>query len=300
MISLHTSPLAQPGSGDSGGMNVYVREMVSSLAQAGVECITYTRADRAGLPAEVLVEPGHRVVHIEAGPYHLPKEALADILDEFTLGVLQHLDANGGTDVVHANYWLSGVVAHRLKHILDVPFVSTFHTLARVKAEGGDPEPAWRDHAEAEIITCADAICVSCTEEDTSSGGSTAIHRAASRSSHPVSTHVVLASGERTSAGVRRSTPWSIDRCCWFVGRIQPSRPDVGHQGARRPRASGRVAAGRRRSERSGRRRRNDPPRTSSSTTSACRTGCGSSRPSGTTSCRRTTGRADVVARTEP
>jgi D-inositol-3-phosphate glycosyltransferase len=147
-------------------MNVYVREMVSSLAQAGVECTTYTRADRAGLPAEVLVEPGHRVVHIEAGPHHLPKEALADILDEFTDGVLEHLQANGGTDVVHANYWLSGVVAHRLKHILDVPFVSTFHTLARVKAEGGDPEPLWRDRAEAEIITCADAICVSCSEEE--------------------------------------------------------------------------------------------------------------------------------------
>src|SRR4026209_2301590 len=89
VLSLHTSPLAQPGSGDSGGMNVYVREMVSSLAQAGVECTTYTRADRAGLPAEVLVEPGHRVVYIEAGPHHLPKEALADILDEFTDGVLE-------------------------------------------------------------------------------------------------------------------------------------------------------------------------------------------------------------------
>ena len=84
IISMHTSPLAQPGSGDSGGMNVYVLETVSALAHLGVDCVTYTRADRADLPREVLVEPGHLVVHIEAGPHHLPKEALPDVLDEFT------------------------------------------------------------------------------------------------------------------------------------------------------------------------------------------------------------------------
>ena len=71
VLSLHTSPLAQPGSGDSGGMNVYVREVASALAQAGVECTTYTRADRPGLAPEVLVEPGHRVVHVPAGPFDL-------------------------------------------------------------------------------------------------------------------------------------------------------------------------------------------------------------------------------------
>ena len=145
VISLHTSPLLQPGSGDSGGMNVYVREMVSSLAQAGLECTTYTRCDRVGLPREVLVEPNHTVVHVEAGPHHLPKEALADVLDTFTAGVLDHITRNGGADVVHANYWLSGVVAHRIKHALDIPFVSTFHTLARVKAEGGDFDRLFAD-----------------------------------------------------------------------------------------------------------------------------------------------------------
>ena len=165
-ISLHTSPLLQPGSGDSGGMNVYVREMVSSLSQAGLECTTYTRADRDGLPSEVWVEPNHRVVYVEAGPHHLPKEALPEIVDEFTERVLDDLAEHGGADVVHANYWLSGLVAHRIKHELDIPFVSTFHTLARVKAEGGDAEPGWRDRAEAELINCADAICVSCVEEE--------------------------------------------------------------------------------------------------------------------------------------
>ena len=159
VISLHTSPLLQPGSGDSGGMNVYVRELGSALAQAGVETTTFTRADRDGLPDEIVVEPGHRVVHIQAGPHHLPKEALPEVADEFRRGMLDWFARNDRPDVIHGNYWLSGIVGHRLKHELDVPFVSTFHTLARVKAAHGDPEPIWRDRAEAEIVHCADAIC---------------------------------------------------------------------------------------------------------------------------------------------
>ncbi len=118
VISLHTSPLLQPGSGDSGGMNVYVRELVSSLSQTGVECITFTRADREGLAPEVRVEPNHRVVHIEAGPHHLPKEALADVSDQFCHGVMEWFRANGAPDIIHGNYWLSGVVGHHLKHEL--------------------------------------------------------------------------------------------------------------------------------------------------------------------------------------
>ena len=134
VLSLHTSPLVQPGSGDSGGMNVYVRELVSALAQAGVECTTYTRANRPGLPDVVQVEPGHRVVHIPAGPYDLPKEKLPAVLDEFGDAVVEHIKNESPADVLHANYWLSGLVAHRIKHELDLPFVSTFHTLARVVA----------------------------------------------------------------------------------------------------------------------------------------------------------------------
>jgi D-inositol-3-phosphate glycosyltransferase len=227
VISLHTSPLVQPGSGDSGGMNVYVRELVSSLAQAGVQCTTYTRADREGLPRELLVEPGHRVVHVEAGPHHLPKEALPDILDEFTEGVLEHLQANGGADVVHANYWLSGVVGHRIKHALDIPFVSTFHTLARVKAEGGDAEPVWRDRAEAEIINCTDAICVSCTEEERQFLRLYGEPKGRIEIVAPGVEHAFFAPGERSGARVALGLP--DDRpVLLFVGRIQPLKgPDV-------------------------------------------------------------------------
>ena len=227
VISLHTSPLLQPGSGDSGGMNVYVREMVSSLAQAGLECTTYTRCDRVGLPREVLVEPNHTVVHVEAGPHHLPKEALADVLDAFTAGVLDHITAHGGADVVHANYWLSGVVAHRIKHALDIPFVSTFHTLARVKAEGGDPEPGWRDTTEAELINCADAICVSCVEEEQQFRRLYGDPRGRIEIVAPGVEHAFFAPGERTGARAAIDAPVDVP-VILFVGRIQPLKgPDV-------------------------------------------------------------------------
>jgi D-inositol-3-phosphate glycosyltransferase len=227
VISLHTSPLLQPGSGDSGGMNVYVRELVSSLAQAGVECTTYTRADRAGLPREVRVEPNHRVVFIEAGPHHLPKEALPEIVDEFTDRVLDDIMLSGGADVVHANYWLSGVVAHRIKHALDIPFVSTFHTLARVKAEGGDPEPEWRDRAEAELINCADAVCVSCVEEEQQFRRLYGDPKGRIEIVAPGVEHAFFAPGERSGARNALDLP-SGAPVILFVGRIQPLKgPDV-------------------------------------------------------------------------
>lgn len=227
VISLHTSPLLQPGSGDSGGMNVYVRELVSALSQRGIECITFTRADDEDLPAEVFVEPNHRVVYIEAGPHHLPKEALPDISDQFCAGVMQWFEANGRPDVIHGNYWLSGVVGHHLKHTLDVPFVSTFHTLARVKAEGGDPEPVWRDRAEAEIIQCSDAICVSCVEEE---------EQFRRLYGHPQGRIEIIAPGVERAlfgpgdrAGARRAVDLAADSpLLLFVGRIQPLKgPDV-------------------------------------------------------------------------
>ncbi|MEQ1787733.1 MAG: glycosyltransferase, partial [Acidimicrobiales bacterium] len=165
VLSLHTSPLAQPGQGDSGGMNVYVRELVSALAQAGVAADVFTRRWDLASPEVVEVEPGFRVIHVDAGPPDLAKEQLPDVVDLFADGVRGHLRSSGDVDALHANYWLSGVAGHRLKHELDLPLVSTFHTLARVKAETGDPEPQRRVAAEAEVIGCSDAILASCEAE---------------------------------------------------------------------------------------------------------------------------------------
>src|SRR5437588_8972778 len=84
VLSMHTSPLAQPGSGDGGGMNVYVRELASALARAGVECDVYTRAFSPSLPAVAAVEPGLRVHHVAAGPLApVAKEELPELVEEF-------------------------------------------------------------------------------------------------------------------------------------------------------------------------------------------------------------------------
>jgi D-inositol-3-phosphate glycosyltransferase len=148
-------------------MNVYVRELSSALARAGVSCDVYTRAWRRGLPATVEVEPGLRVHHVRAGPPALvPKEELPELVEAFTAGVLDLLVGEGRPDVLHANYWLSGVAGHALKHHLELPLVSTFHTLARVKAaEATEQEEAQRAKAEAEVIGCSDAILASSPDE---------------------------------------------------------------------------------------------------------------------------------------
>jgi D-inositol-3-phosphate glycosyltransferase len=200
-------------------MNVYVRELVSALAQAGVDCTTYVRRWRPGLPEEVAVEPGFRVVHIDAGRPALPKEDLPAVIDEFTGGVLDHLDSHGA-DLVHANYWLSGVAGHRIKHELDLPLVTTFHTLARVKAEGGDPEPLRRVRAEAQIIGCTDAICVSCSEEASQFERLYGTPPGRVEIVSPGVEHAFFAPGVRS--GARAALGLGDHPVLLFVGRIQP------------------------------------------------------------------------------
>ncbi len=227
VLSLHTSPLAQPGSGDSGGMNVYVREMASGLAQAGVDCTTFTRRTSADQPEVVQVEPGHRVVHVTAGAFDLPKEQLVDVLGEFGDRVIEYLRGEYPADVLHANYFLSGLVAHRIKHELDLPFVSTFHTLAKVKAEGGDTEPEWRHRAEAEIIGCADAICVSCTEEENQFRRLYGNPKGRVEVVAPGVEHAFFAPGDRRGARNALDLPYDAP-VILFVGRIQPLKsPDI-------------------------------------------------------------------------
>jgi D-inositol-3-phosphate glycosyltransferase len=130
-------------------------------------------------------------------------------------------------DVMHANYFLSGLVAHRLKHELDIPFVSTFHTLAKVKAEGGDHESEWRHEAEAGIIECADAICVSCTEEENQFRRLYGNPRGRIEIVAPGVEHAFFAPGERSGARNALGLPHDVP-VLLFVGRIQPLKaPDV-------------------------------------------------------------------------
>jgi D-inositol-3-phosphate glycosyltransferase len=147
-------------------MNVYVRSLSSALARAGMDCDVYTRAWCRGLPPVVAVEPGFRVHHVPAGRRGpVAKEEMPGLVGEFTEGVRGRIRAEGTPDLIHANYWLSGVAGHALKHELDLPLVCTFHTLARVKAEASLEEGGLRGQAEAEVVGCSDAILASSEDE---------------------------------------------------------------------------------------------------------------------------------------
>jgi D-inositol-3-phosphate glycosyltransferase len=167
VLSMHTSPLAQPGAGDGGGMNVYVRALACALARAGVECDVYTRAEDLSQPKVIEVEPGFRVVHVEAGPVGpVPRFELPGLVEPFIDATSAHLDAGPPVEVLHGNYWLSGAVAHQLKHRRDLPMVATFHTLARVKADAGvDDDPEQRARVEHDVINCSDLMLASTESE---------------------------------------------------------------------------------------------------------------------------------------
>ena len=220
VLSLHTSPLAQPGVGDGGGMNVYVRELTSSLARLGVECTTYTRAWKPGLPEVVDIEPNHRLVHVRAGDFDLPKERLVDVVPEFTDTVSHHIRTHAPAQVVHANYWLSGLSGHLIKHDLNLPLITTFHTLARVKTMYGDTESREREAVESSIIGCSDAIFVSCREERD-------LFRSLYGNS-PGTVDVITPGVDRayfspgSRSGARSALSLGSQPVLLFVGRIQP------------------------------------------------------------------------------
>jgi D-inositol-3-phosphate glycosyltransferase len=232
VLSLHTSPLAQPGTGDGGGMNVYVRELTSALARSDVACDVFTRAWSPDLPPVVDVEPGLRVHHVPAGPLDvLPKESLPAVVDEFTAAVLDRMAAAPAAGElpytsVHANYWLSGLSGHVIKHELNLPLVCTFHTLDRVKAESMPEEveadmPHRRAEAEASIIDCSDAVLASCTVEADQIASLYGGDPGRIRIVPPGVDHAFFGPGHRPQA--RRALGLPLDgRLLLFVGRIQP------------------------------------------------------------------------------
>jgi D-inositol-3-phosphate glycosyltransferase len=220
MLSLHTSPLVQPGVGDSGGMNVYVRELAGSLARAGVDVIVFVRRWRHDLADVVEPEPGFRVVHVDAGPTDLAKEDLPDTVEVFADGVRTYLEGVAPVSAIHANYWLSGVAGHRLKHQLDLPLVSTFHTLARVKAETGDHEPEGRAEAEATVIGCSDRLLASCQAEADQLVELYGADPGRIEQVPPGVDHAFFSPGDR--AGARVALGLGPEPVVLFVGRIQP------------------------------------------------------------------------------
>lgn len=160
-MSVHTSPLAQPGTGDSGGMNVYIISLARHLAAHGVGVDIFTRAAGADVPATVEAEPGVRLHHIEAGEGLMAKSDLASYLCAFYLGLAAH-PAVDELDLLHGHYWMSGWVGRRARRRLGLPLVQSFHTLARAKNDslplGASPEPPLRLTAEDRVVADADAV----------------------------------------------------------------------------------------------------------------------------------------------
>ncbi|WP_319460390.1 D-inositol-3-phosphate glycosyltransferase [Micromonospora sp. RTP1Z1] len=164
-LSVHTSPLDQPGTGDAGGMNVYILEVARRLAEADVEVEIFTRATSGDLPPVVEMAPGVHVRHVTSGPLEgLTKEELPGQLCAFTAGVLRAEAARppGHYDLIHSHYWLSGQVGWLAKERWGVPLVHTAHTLAKVKnaqlAAGDRPEPKARVIGEEQVVAEADRL----------------------------------------------------------------------------------------------------------------------------------------------
>ncbi|MEV6796128.1 D-inositol-3-phosphate glycosyltransferase [Streptomyces sp. NPDC051320] len=172
MLSVHTSPLHQPGTGDAGGMNVYIVELAKRLAAINIEVEIFTRATTGGLRPLVELAPGVLVRHVDAGPYEgLAKEELPAQLCAFTHGVMQAWAGHrpGYYDLVHSHYWLSGHVGWLAAERWGAPLVHAMHTMAKVKnaalAEGDTPEPAARVIGETQIVRAADRLIANTAEE---------------------------------------------------------------------------------------------------------------------------------------
>lgn len=234
MVSVHTSPLAQPGTGDAGGLNVYVVETAKQLAARGVDVEIFTRTTGAEDPRDAELAPGVLVRHVDAGPYEgLTKEELPGQLCAFTAGLSRLLAAvpDGHYDVVHSHYWLSGQVGWLVSDRWRVPLVHTMHTMARVKnaqlADGDVPEPPGREIGEAQVVEAADRLVANTDQE---ARELVELYDADPAKVEVVSPGVDLDTfrpGDRDEA--RRELGLPVDAVVLlFVGRIQPLKaPDV-------------------------------------------------------------------------
>ena len=137
-LSLHTSPLAAPGAGDAGGMNVYVDSVARTFAEMGIAVDVFTSRADDGIAAETDVAPGYRVVHVEA-----PGRDRAERVGAFARGVAAWTIRHSVRyDIIHSHYWLSAWAGVLLSEPFRVPLVISFHTLGRVRDVGaGEPPP---------------------------------------------------------------------------------------------------------------------------------------------------------------
>lgn len=224
LVSVHTSPLDQPGTGDGGGLNVSVREVARRLGRRGIHVDVYTRAGDPALPPTLELDPGVTLHQLMAGPVRpLPKEEVANQLCAFVLAMQRHPTA-GTHDLLHGHYWLSGWVGRRLAHRFDTPLVQTFHTLGVLKnatlAPGDRPEPPLRLVAERRVAEAADRIVVLTCDE------ARLLHRTYGLSGAKIQVVPAGVDLDRFAPAPAPRTPGPPRLL--FVGRLQPLKgPDV-------------------------------------------------------------------------
>ena len=233
-ISLHTSPLDQPGTGDAGGLNVYVVEVAKQLASRDIEVEIFTRAVCRDTPPVVELAPGVLVRNMVAGPFEeLDKNSLPGQICPFTFGVLRtEADyAPGRYDLVHAHYWLSGQVGAVAAARWRVPLVQSMHTLGKVKnlalASGDCAEPAVRIRGEGEVVAAADRLVANTPDETRQL---IELYGATPRQVETVTPGVDLSVFRPSSVSdARRRLGLPSDAVVLvFAGRIQPLKgPDV-------------------------------------------------------------------------
>ena len=234
MLSIHTSPLDQPGTGDAGGMNVYVVETARRLAAAGTEVEIFTRGTSSQLPPSVELAPGVLVRHITAGPYEgLVKNDLPGQLCAVTAGVMRVEAARpeGWFDLIHSHYWLSGQVGWLASERWRVPLVHSMHTMAKVKnaelAEGDTPEPDIRIIGEEQVVEAASRLTANTSAE---AGELVDLYGADPSKVDVIHPGVDLQTFTPDTDGAARARVGLADDdiVVLFVGRIQPLKaPDI-------------------------------------------------------------------------
>ena len=251
-VSVHTSPLEQPGTGDAGGLNVYVVEVAKRLAERGVEVDIFTRAVSREVPPVAEFAPGVLVRHLPAGPFEdLDKADLPGQLCHFTFEMLraEAAYAPGRYDIVHGHYWLSGQVSAVAKERWGVPFVQSMHTLGRVKnaalAAGDAAEPTVRLRGEAEVVAAADRLVANTDHEAQQLIGLYDAEPLRVRTINPGVDLAVFKPGSRQAARQRLGLPADAVLLV-FAGRMQPLKaPHVVLRAAARPGSSRSIWAAR-------------------------------------------------------
>ena len=234
-LMVHTSPLEQAGTGDAGGMNIYVVENALKMAQAGVEVDIFTRANKPGLPDSVKLADGVTVRHLEAGPFgSLSKEEIPSQIGALTSAFMHFHDGKVENyyDIIHSHYWISGQLGWMIAERTGIPLVHTMHTMAKVKnlnlAEGEKPEPLTRAVGEEQVVQAASALIAN---TDAEAASLVSLYDACPDNVHVVTPGVDLqrfTPGHGKSAAREKLSIAPDALMLTFVGRIQPHKgPEV-------------------------------------------------------------------------